>query len=124
MKYKIYKDFSKFLIVGMLATFANIFLMWLFIDIFNIPSFIGAAIVVAGIFFGKFYTYVLINLIHKHFLKYATINLSIGLLNIVFVWFLIDMMGVPTAISSAAVVYSLFILRFGAFKITKLIKQE
>ena len=122
MKYKIYKDFSKFLIVGMLTTFANIFLMWLFIDIFNIPSLIGATIVVAGIFFGKFYTYVLINLIHKHFLKYAAINMSIGLLNIIFVWFFIDIIGIPTAISSAVVVYGLFMLRFGTFKITKLIK--
>lgn len=120
--HKTVKDFKKYLIVGLLATFANIFFMWLLIDIFRIPTIIGSTIVVVSIFFGKFYAYVLIGLILHQFLKYASINIGSGLLNIFFVWLFIDIFGVPTVISSAVVVYSLFLLRFAVFKITKLIK--
>lgn len=125
IKHKIYKtgkDFTKYLIVGILYTLLYIFLMWLFIDIFKIHTIIASTVIVFSILILKFYTYVIINLIHHRFLKYITIELGFILSNIFLAWLLIDVIHIPTVISSSIIVYCLFMLRFVVFKVSKLIK--
>lgn len=43
--------------VGILITILNIFLLWLFIDIFDMSTIIASTIVVSGLFLFKFYLY-------------------------------------------------------------------
>lgn len=118
------KNFSKYLLVGIFFMLFNVFFMWLFIDIFKIPTFFGAAIVVTGLFISKFYAYRLINLIHKQFLKYASASISLAIANIILMWFFVDIINIPTVISSITIVCGLFILRFFAFDRVGLIKNE
>ena len=120
---KLAKNFGKYFIVGLIFTILNVFFMWLLIDVAGIYSALGAALVVITLFFGKFYTYVLIKFLHKRFLRYATVNITSMILNVFFVWLLIEIFNIPTVYSSAIVVLVLFIGRFIAFKKLKLIKE-
>jgi putative flippase GtrA len=113
-------DFTKYSVVGLLVTLANVFFMWLFIDVFKIYTFLASSIVVITLYFVKFIAYHKVNLIHRQFIKYSTIQVSSALLNIIGVWFLIDMLKQPTVFSSLFVVCVLFVLRFVFFKITNL----
>jgi putative flippase GtrA len=113
-------DFSKYTIVGFLITIANVFLMWLFIDILKIYTLLASSVVVVGLHIVKFIAYKKVRLIRKQFIKYTTIQSGSGMLNIIGVWFLIDILHQPTVFSSMFVVFVLFILRFVFFKITKL----
>jgi putative flippase GtrA len=113
-------DFTKYSVVGFLITLANVFFMWLFIDVLKIYTLIASSIVVVSLFFVKFMAYYKVNLIHKQFFKYTAIQTGSGLLNIIGVWLLIDMLNVPTVPSSLFVVCVLFVLRFVFFKMAKL----
>ena len=113
-------DFTKYAVVGLLVTLVNVFFMWLFIDVLGIYTLLASSIVVVGIYFIKFMAYNKVNLTHKQFVKYTSIQSGSGLLNIIGVWFLIDVLNLPTVPSSLFVVCILFVLRFIFFKITKL----
>lgn len=43
--------------VGAVFTFLNIVLVWVFIDLWHIPTLISSTIVVGGLFVGKYYAY-------------------------------------------------------------------
>ena len=51
------KNFVTYAGVGILITIINIFLLWLFIDIFKIPTIISSITIVGGLFLFKFYLY-------------------------------------------------------------------
>jgi hypothetical protein len=113
-------DFSKYTIIGILVTFGNILLMWFFIDILRIPTLIASTFVVIGLHVVKFISYRVVNFIKGQFIKFTAIQIIFGFLNIMGVWFMIDILKLPTVFSSAFVVGVLFILRFLVFKITGL----
>jgi putative flippase GtrA len=117
---KLTVDFTKYSVVGFLVTIANVFFMWLFIDVLRIYTLLASSIVVVGLHIVKFIAYKKVNLIRKQFVKYTTIQSGSGLLNIIGVWFLIDILDQPTVFSSMFVVSVLFVLRFAFFKLTKL----
>ncbi len=116
------KNFSKFTLIGAIWSLLNIFLMWLVLDIIGMPTLIGSTLVVSFIFITRFYAYIFIGLIHPKFIRYAAANISFPILNIVIVWLLIDILKIPTLISSVIAVGSLFIAKFIIFNIIGLIK--
>ncbi len=118
---KLTKEFSKYSIVGFLVTIVNVSMMWLFIDIFKIYTLLASSVVVVFLHVVKYVAYKKFRLIQRQFIKYTTIQVGSGLLNIIGVWFLIDILHQPTVFSSTFVVSILFILRFILFKMTKLI---
>jgi len=117
-------SFGKYLIVGIIFTVVNVILMWFVIDILGLYSALGASIVVSIIFIAKFYTYVAINFLKKNLLGYAIVNLSSMLLNILLVWFFIEIVGLTTISSSSLVVLLLFLGRFIAFKKLNLLSYD
>lgn len=118
------KNFIKYTLIGILFMLSNVFFMWLFIDALNIPTIFGASVVVGGLFIAKFYTYIIINLIHKQFLKYLSAFAAFGIANILFMWLFVDILNIPTLISSTTIVFGLFILRFFAFDKIGLMKND
>jgi|ETN02SMinimDraft_2_1059926.scaffolds.fasta_scaffold94144_1 hypothetical protein len=67
----------------------------------------------------------MINAIKKHgrnFGKYMFIGITWISLNIFFMWFSIDFIGLPTLIGSTIVVSILFVSKFYAYKLIKLFK--
>ena len=119
---KIFFQFSKYSLVGIIATVLNISLMWLFIDILNFNTKIIAAIVIIALFFLKFYMYIAINLMHNRLDKFFYVNSVSAFLNWLFMWIFVDFLGISAVISSSIIVITLFVLRFIIFKIIKLIK--
>ena len=59
-----------------------------------------------------------------HFYKYTLIGATASLLNIVFVWLLIDILNWKTIIASTIVVGLIFILKFYLYVIFSLIKKQ
>jgi len=97
--------------------------MWVFIDIVDISTLIGASLVVIIIFFSKFYIYLSIKLIKKKKKKYLSISVFSSTINVIFNWFLIDIIKIPTVIAASLVVGGLFIVRFGLFYLIGLMKK-
>ena len=120
---KLAMDFSKYFVIGLIFTIANVFFMWLLIDVVGLYSAVGATIVVVALFFGKFYTYVLTKFLRRHFFGYAAVNLVSMVLNVVLVWLFIEIFYIPTIYASATAVIILFIGRFIAFKQLGLIRE-
>jgi len=121
-KNKLIIPFTKYFTIGVTFTLLNIFLMWLLIDILGLYSAIGASITVVGLFFLKYYTYILTNFMKRNFMYYASIDIASRILNVLLVWFLIEVFHIPTVYSSSAVVLFLFFGRFIAFKKFDLLK--
>ncbi|MFH1770972.1 MAG: GtrA family protein [archaeon] len=115
--------FSKYTLIGGIASLINILLVWLFVDIVKLQSFLGISLAVFLVFLLKFYFYIIIKLIKKQFLKYTFIQIISAILNIVLTWILIELFGMNTIIATTGVVAVLFLLRFILFKITNLISD-
>ena len=49
------KNFITYSYVGLFITFLNIILLWIFIDLLNIPTILSSTIIVGGLFILKFY---------------------------------------------------------------------
>lgn len=119
------KDFAKFLGIGILDSLIYVFLMWIVIDVLNVPTFMGSFLVNAYGLIEKFYLYALFKMMDisfKNFWKYLSINGISFLSSIVLVWFLIDVLKIPTIISSSLAIVVIFIGRFITFKKVGLIK--
>ncbi len=119
------KNFTKYIVIGILWTIAYIYVIGVVIDNLGIPALIGSTISISLVFIGKFYSYILVNLMKgglRNFSKYASVDLVSIFLNIVLVTFAIDFLKIPTRISASIVVIILFTGRFIIFKVIGLIK--
>ncbi len=57
----------------------------------------------------------------KKFVRYTWIGIFISILNIFFLWLLIDIFGIPTIISSTSVIGVTFVLRYVLFDVFKIL---
>lgn len=117
------KNFTKYMVVGLIWTLLNVVFMWFFIDVFKFTALTGSTIVVFFLVIGKYFAYVFINLIRKNFLKYISTVIGFSLANIFFMWLAVDIMKFSTVISSAVIVATLFMLRFVMFNLIGLVKE-
>jgi putative flippase GtrA len=116
-------DFIKFLSVGGVWTLINIVLMWLLIDLLGMAGWLGSTIVVIIAFLGRYYTYLSINLIHNHFIKYASTNITFSVTTILLMSLAVDVLKFPAIISAPVIIMGLFILKFLVFNKINLIKK-
>jgi len=123
-KLKYGKDFSKYLFVGILYTFINIFLMWLFIDVLRTGTVLGSVLAVSIIFITKYFVYIWVGFMVKGFLKYAFVTGLISIVNVALMWLFVDVLKVQTVLASTIIVYSLFIARFISFYAVGLVRNE
>ena len=109
-------NFSKYTLVGGLATLFNIFFVWLLIDVFNIVTAVASGAVVLCVILFKFYSYISIGLIKNNPLKFIFIQILSGVLNVFLTWVFIDIFLIPTVISTIVVVGGLFLARYVFFQ--------
>jgi putative flippase GtrA len=127
---KIRTDFFKYTVIGGIVTLMNIFFTWLLIDIIKINTVIATTSVIMFLHAVKFYSYRISNFFgrrqmgHIQFIIYTAVVVFCSILNIVFVWFLVDILHISTIISVTSVVVGLFLLRFMLFKFSHLIDKE
>jgi len=120
---KIGRDFVKYTIVGIAFTFVNIFLMWLFIDVMEMPTVAGATLAVIIIFFTKYFAYILVRFMVRGFLKYSLVTGLMSIANVALMGLFVDILKIPTVVSSAVIVYFLFFARFASFYAVGLVKN-
>jgi hypothetical protein len=106
------RNFIKYSIIGAIFTFFNVFFNWLLIDILKLNSVLSSSIVVIVLFIGKYYTYLWTKFIQRNITGYLIISASSIILNVFFIWFFVDIIGLSALISSSFVVTSLFIVRY------------
>ena len=127
---KIITDFSKYAFVGIIISIMNVVFTWLLIDIVGLATIIATTSVLAVLHIIKFYFYKISNLFDRQLLGnvqftiYSIIAVFSFVLHITLIWFLIDIMNIPTIISVTTVIVGLFIIRFVLFKVTHLIEKE
>lgn len=130
LKNKLVADFFKYTLIGTIVTLMNIFFTWFLIDIIDVNTVIATTSVVACLHIVKFYSYRISRLFgrrqmgHIQFMAYTAVVVFCSILNIVLVWFLIDILHIGTVISVTAVVVGLFALKFILFKVTHLIEGD
>ena len=130
LKSKLVADFLKYLRIGTIVTLMNIFFTWFLIDIARLNTIIATTSVVMSLHIVKFYSYRASNLFgrqqvgHIQFMIYTAIIVFCSILNIVLVWFLVDIIHLATVIGVTSVVVGLFLLRFILFKITRLVGKD
>ncbi|MBI2065649.1 MAG: GtrA family protein [Candidatus Zambryskibacteria bacterium] len=59
--------------------------------------------------------------VDKKFVHYTWISIFISILNIFLIWLLIDIIGIPTLISTTVVIGSTFIIRYIIFDFFKIL---
>ena len=106
------KSFSAFTGIGIMYAVLQIVLLWLFVDILTFETLITTAVVATLLYVIKFYTYVFVKLMKNKFMHYNATNFIMLVLNILFVWILVDFLGMLASVSSALVSIIFFILRF------------
>jgi len=117
------KNFTKYLIIGILWSLLNVVFMWLLIDVIKFTALIGSTIALVILVVSKYYAYVLIKLINKNFLKYLSTVISFTIANIFFMWLAVDIMKFPTVIVSSVIVFIFFLLRFVIFNLIGLVEK-
>ena len=122
-KLKYGKDFTKYLFVGILYTFINIFLMWLFIDVLRTGTVLGSVLAVSIIFITKYFAYIWVGFMVKGFLKYSLVTGLMSIVNVALMWLFVDILKIPTVLSSTIIVYSMFIVRFVSFYAVGLVRN-
>ena len=116
-------SFSKFTFVGgvfyFLATIGNGFA----IDYLRMDALTGASIVMGILFILKYWAYRLVGVMNADFLTYCLGSIVMTLLGVLFVWLLVDFVGLTGAVSTVIIYGSIFVLRYFAFSKLKLIKH-
>jgi len=119
---KLIKDFVKFTLIGVLWSGINVLFMWLFVDISHMPAYISSTFAMIIVHLGRFFSYVLIKLIHPYFWKFTYTNITFTLGNIVLMTFAIDILKINTILASVVIVGGLFALKFFTYKRINMIR--
>ena len=122
--YKLTKNFSIFLIIGILTSVAQALLLWLLVDNLKYPVFITTLIVALVVYLAKYYAYVSIGIMENKFIQYNIINLAILLLNVVVIWLMVNFLGFFASVSSVILAVTFFIIRFAMLSNAKLINNR
>lgn len=122
-KKKLIKDFGKFVSIGFIWSGINVMLVWLLVDFMGITALLSSTISIIVALLGRFYSYLLIGLIHPNFIKFATANVTFTLLNIALVTLAIDILKLNTLIASVTIIGGLVLLKFIVFNKINLIKN-
>lgn len=116
-------DFGKFLSVGVVWAVLTMLFTSFLIDVLGFSGFWGSTMVVVIAFFGRYYHYLAIKLIHAQFLKYTAANIFFPLLTIAFISLLVDYFSVAGWVASSVVIGTLFLAKFIVFQMIGLIQK-
>lgn len=118
------KTFLRFSLVGAVWTVLNIGSDVILIDNFGLPGWIGALAGYVVLYVGRFYSYLLLNVIQPQFWKYVFSTIAFTLV----MWGLkvvaIDILDYPAIIASPIITIIAFIFKYFYYKSIDLIKTS
>jgi len=119
-KYRI--NFQKYAIIGVIFSLLEIFFLWVFIDLMKKPTLAYSMMILGALTIMKFYSYVITGMMEHGILRYMLVLGVFYVLNVAFLWMLVEIIGLSAAISSAFLAAAFFILRFLMYDKVKLLK--
>ena len=117
-------NFSKYFSVGLAVSLLNVLLSFIFIDIVGMRALYSSIIVGIIIFLIKYETYVRIHLIKRKFIIFMLITSLSVLAYIILTTIAVDFLGIHTLIAVPVILAGLFLIRFFAFYLTRIIKNR
>lgn len=119
-KYSI--NFQKYTFIGIIFSLLEIFFLWIFIDLLRKPTLAYSIIVIGVLTVLKFYSYVIVGMMKNRIFRYMLVLGIFYVLNVIFVWLLVELIGFSAAFSSAVISMLFFIIRFLTYDKLKLLK--
>lgn len=119
-KYRI--NFEKYAVIGVIFSLLEVFFLWIFIDLMKKPTLTYSIMIIGALTMLKFYSYVIAGMIKNRIFRYMFVLGVFYILNVVFIWLLIEVIGLSAALSSAFLAAAFFILRFLTYDKFKLLK--
>ncbi len=115
--------FFRFSVAGGIWTVINIGMMWLLIDIWHLPGWLGSTIGVVVLYVGRYYTYLLLKAMEPKFWTYVSASGVFSLLIIGAMTLAVDVFGLPALYSSVVVTGLSFVFKYIFFKRIDLIRS-
>ena len=120
-KYRI--NFQKYTIIGVFFSLLEVFFLWVFIDLMKKPTLAYSTVIIGILTILKFYSYVIAGMMKNIIFRYMLVLGIFYAINVVFVWLLVEMVGISAALSSVFLGVAFFILRFLTYDKMKLLKN-
>jgi len=117
-----YLNFRKYVAIGAIFSLLEIFSLWVFIDIMKKPTLAYSIMIIGALTMLKFYSYVIAGMMKNRIFGYMFVLGVFYILNVVFIWLLVEVIGLSAALSSAFLAAAFFILRFLTYDKVKLLK--
>ncbi|MEK6983799.1 MAG: hypothetical protein AABX33_04455 [Nanoarchaeota archaeon] len=112
-KFKSYRtNFQKYTVIGSIFSLLEIFFLWIFIDLLNKPTLRYSIIIIGALTMLKFYSYVMSGMMKNRIFSYMLVLGIFYVLNVVFVWLLVEVIGLSAAFGSAFLTAAFFVFRF------------
>ena len=119
-KYRI--NFEKYAVIGVIFSLLEVFFLWFFIDLMKKPTLTYSIMIIGALTMLKFCSYVIAGMMKNRIFRYMFVLGVFYILNVVFIWLLIELIGLSAALSSAFLAVAFFILRFLTYDKVKLLK--
>jgi putative flippase GtrA len=114
--------FVRFSLAGGIWTVINIGMMWLLIDVWHLPGWLGSSISIAILYVGRYYTYLILDAMEPRFWRYVSASGVFSLFIIGAMTVAVDFMGFKALMASVVITGLSFLLKYVFFKKVKLIR--
>lgn len=118
-----HSKFFRFSLAGGIWTVINIGMMWLLIDVWNLPAWLGSSIAVTILYVGRYYTYLLLKAMEPKFWRYVSASGVFSLFIIGAMTVAVDFLGFKALYASVVVTGLSFVLKYLFFKKIDLINS-
>lgn len=116
--------FIRFSVVGGVWTAINISIIWLLVDRLNLPGWLGSGIGLVVLYIGRYYSYLVLNVIGPQFWKYVSASGIFSVFMIAAMYVAVDVLHYTGLISSIVITALSFGLKFLFFKRIKLLIES
>lgn len=113
--------FIRFSVVGGVWTAINIGIIWLLVDEWNMPGWLGSSIGMIILYIGRYYSYLLLKVIEPQFWKYVYASGAFSVFMVGAMYVAVDLWHYTGLISSIVITAMSFVLKFLFFKRIKLL---
>lgn len=114
--------FFRFSLAGGIWTVINIGMMWLLIDVWHLPGWLGSTLSIVILYIGRYYTYLMLNAMEPRFWRYVSASSVFSVFIIGAMTVAVDFMDFKALYASIVITGLSFLLKYVFFKKVNLIR--
>lgn len=114
--------FFRFSLAGGIWTVINIGMMWLLIDVWHLPGWLGSTLSIVILYIGRYYTYLMLNAMEPMFWRYVSASSVFSVFIIGAMTVAVDFMDFKALYASIVITGLSFLLKYVFFKKVNLIR--